>query len=290
MKKIALVCEKNPSTLQKRGISMLSEQILESTGSYPVCVPFDATLPFSDYTCICIGTPRRNATVAALCPTPPDAEQAYRICVKNGTAAIVGSDDAGVLYGCADFFDKYVIKNEYTGGSQPYYINLFEGTLPDFELYAAPSVKHRGIWTWGHVIYDFRGFIDNMVRLKLNTLTVWNDYLPFNAEELVAYAHDAGIKVIWGFSWLWDTDFSNLCEEKILAATDAVLEKYEREYKNAGGDGIYFQSFTEVDREEINGIPVARTVTDFVNRTAARLLERAPELELQFGLHATSVK
>lgn len=289
MKKIALICEKNPSPVQRRGIALLSAELLERTGAYPVCLPYDTAGALSDYTCIYVGT-AKNPTLARLCPSLPQREQEYRIFVHNGTAVIAGGDDAGVLYGCADFFDKYLVRNEYTGISQPYYINLFENTLPDFDLTSAPAVKHRGIWTWGHVIYDFRGLIDNMVRLKLNTLTVWNDHLPFNAEELVAYAHDAGVKVIWGFSWLWDTDFSNLNEEKIRAATDAVLQKYDCEYKNAGGDGIYFQSFTEVEREEINGIPVARTVTDFVNRTAALLLEKAPELELQFGLHATSVK
>lgn len=46
-----------------------------------------------------------------------------------------------------------------------------ESPLPDFELNSRPAVKNRGIWTWGHVIYDYRSFIDNMVMLKLNTAT-----------------------------------------------------------------------------------------------------------------------
>lgn len=46
-----------------------------------------------------------------------------------------------------------------------------ESPLPDFELNSRPAVKNRGIWTWGHVIYDYRSFIDNMVMLKLSTAT-----------------------------------------------------------------------------------------------------------------------
>ena len=38
----------------------------------------------------------------------------------------------------------------------------------------------REMWTWGYVIYDYKGFVDNMVKCKLNTLIVWNDYLPLN--------------------------------------------------------------------------------------------------------------
>ncbi len=58
-----------------------------------------------------------------------------------------------------------------------------ESPLPDFELNSRPAVKNGGIWTWGHVIYDYRSFIDNMVMLKLNTVTIWNDFLPKNARK-----------------------------------------------------------------------------------------------------------
>lgn len=290
MKKIAFILGSSLSPVQRKAVAILSRFLLAYTKEYPICVSSQSTQDLSKYTCIYIGTRKDHPALPASSDSAPLCEQAYRISVQNGVAVIEGGDDAGVLYGCVDFYDKYVIRNEYTGGSQPYYRNLFEETLPDFTYTASPAIKHRGIWTWGHVIYDYRGLIDNMARLKMNTLTVWNDYLPFNAREIVSYAHDAGIKVLWGFSWLWDTDFSGLTQEKIAAATEKVLEQYEREYRDAEGDGIYFQSFTEVAKEEINGIPVAKTVTDFVNRTAARLLERYPHLELQFGLHAESVR
>ena len=70
----------------------------------------------------------------------------------------------------------------------------------------------------------------------------------------------------------------------------SVLETYERDYADVGGDGIYFQSFTEMSREEVDGKSVAELVTELVNETASELLSRYPELHIQFGLHATSVK
>ncbi|MBR6728035.1 MAG: hypothetical protein IKM08_07550, partial [Clostridia bacterium] len=45
-----------------------------------------------------------------------------------------------------------------------------------------------------------------------------------------------------------------------------------------------------LDREDIGGVLIAKAVTDFVNAGAARFLEKYPDLELQFGLHANSVK
>ena len=45
---------------------------------------------------------------------------------------------------------------------------------------AAPALENRGLWTWGYVIYDYRRYLDNMARLKLNMLVVWNDCAPRN--------------------------------------------------------------------------------------------------------------
>ena len=55
-------------------------------------------------------------------------------------------------------------------------------------------------------------------------------------------------------------------------------------------DGIYFQSFTELNQDAIDGVLIAEAVTRFVNYTSTKLFERYPKLELQFGLHANSVK
>ena len=54
-------------------------------------------------------------------------------------------------------------------------------------------------------------------------------------------------------------------------------------------DGIYFQSFTETSDETLHGRVIGEAVTRFVNRVSARLWSRHPDLNLLFGLHATSV-
>jgi hypothetical protein len=110
----------------------------------------------------------------------------------------------------------------------------------------------------------------------------------------VEYAHSFGIKVIWGFSWGWGLKCDAILENygaKALAEIKAnVIETYEREYKNTGCDGIYFQSFTELSSQSVGGVCVAEAVTELVNDISGALLEKYPALNLQFGLHATSVK
>ena len=203
---------------------------------------------------------------------------------------IEGFDDAGVLYGVLDFYNKYIIKYEHPDTDE-YWVNFLEkDTLPDFEYASAPSVKERGLWTWGHVIYDYRGYIDNMMKLKMNRVIIWNDFLPTNAEEIVRYAHSCNIKVIWGFAWLWDTNCNLFDLKKLDGYPEEIFAKYEAEYSKALGDGIYFQTFTELGKDNIDGVLIADAAAKFVNQTAALLYEKYPDMEIQFGLHATSVR
>lgn len=162
--------------------------------------------------------------------------------------------------------------------------------MPEYDEKFKPYINERALWTWGYVIYDYKGYIDNMLKLKLNMLIIWNDYPPVNAEELVAYAHKKGIKVIWGFSWGWGTNCMEADVENLDAISDEVVEKYERDYANLNGDGIYFQTFTETENDTINGKVIAEAAVSLVNKTADRLLKKYPDLKIQFGLHAMSVK
>ena len=187
-----------------------------------------------------------------------------------------------------DFYSKYILKFENTD-DQTYFKNIFEEKLPDFTYTSYPAVKDRGLWTWGHVIYDFRGYIDNMVKLKLNTIIIWNDFVPYNAVEMVAYAHSSNIKVYWGFSWGWDLPAENANEEYLSALSDEIVKCYETNYAALDGDGIYFQSFTEVEDERLGDVLIAEKVTEFVNQTADKIFRNHPDLKLQFGLHAVSV-
>ena len=127
------------------------------------------------------------------------------------------------------------------------------------------------------------------MKLKLNRVVIWNDFAPANADEIVSYAHSCNIKVIWGFAWLWDTDCNRFELKNLEAFSEKILETYQKEYEKIGGDGIYFQTFTELNKDNIGGVIIAEAAAKFINKTAALFYEKYPEIEIQFGLHATSV-
>lgn len=237
---------------------------------------------------------------------PAEKPQGYSIAVTDSVwnsekqmIVICGYDESGVLYGAVDFINKYcgsiLYKTPFGGDmmNSNYFERAFQVRLKEWKSVEAPSVANRGIWSWGHVIYDYRRFFDNMIRLKLNEAVIWNNYIPVNAADVVEYAHSLGIKVIWGYAWGWDTDCTTatgLDEKSLNELRDKVIAKYETEYAHIGGDGIYFQSFTELNVDHIGDKLIAETVVNFVNDVAARLLAKYPTLKIQFGLHANSVK
>ncbi len=290
MKKIAIIYGQSENDVQKRAIEKLSTILLDYTFEYPACFKYDESMDVSAYTCIYIGTKKSNPYIRSTSQKTLCKEEEYFIKVLDNVVTIEGYDDAGVLYGVLDFYNKYIINYEYPD-TEDYWWNIFEKeSLPNFEHASAPSVKERGLWTWGHVIYDYRGYLDNIMKLKMNRVIIWNDFLPINAEEIVNYAHSCNIKIIWGFAWLWGTDCSKFDLNNLDSCSEEIFAKYESEYAKGKGDGIYFQTFTELMEDNINGVLVAEAAAKFVNRTAALFYEKYPDLEIQFGLHATSVK
>ncbi len=234
----------------------------------------------------------------------PTTEQEYSVFVgksifneQNQMILIAGFDAAGLLYGCADFCNKYCSDLLFSDGDiwdTNFFEKPFDRPLCEWKINLAPAIKTRAIWTWGHVIYDYKKFLDNMARLKLNQIVIWNDVVPLNANDIVEYAHSLHIKVIWGFAWGWATKCANVLNHIAKNGTDDlkkhVLNTYNSQYKNTKGDGIYFQSFTELNAGSKKGKMLTLTVTQLVNDICSELLEQNPNLHIQFGLHATSVK
>ena len=219
----------------------------------------------------------------------PALSDAFHIDVTpaDRTVSVKAQNSIALLYAAYDFENKYLPRaencdlwnNSVTLGDH----------LPEWHCHTAPTHAKRGLWTWGYVIRDIRGYIDRMVSLKLNTLILWNDYPPENSRELIDYAHTYGVKIYYGFAWGWDTRFDRIDPAHTEELTDAVVREYEEKYASLGIDGIYFQSFTEIWGDTLAGVVIADAVTEFVNRTAGRILEQHPELDILFGLHATSV-
>ena len=280
----------NLTGIYKKALEVLSAIIVEQVVEYPACVNASAYSENNEFRDFFIGTKENNPFVKEFSKANLTKNQEYAISVTNDRIIIEGFDDAGVLYGCVDFYSKYLVPNSRDCNYNNYLVKPFENGLKDAFITSAPAAENRGLWTWGHVIYDWRGYIDNMLKLKLNTLIIWNDFPPINAQEVVEYAHNAGVKVIWGFPWLWDTDCSKVDLNSLSEVSNEILKYYEENYANLSGDGIYFQSFTELGTEEIGGVLIAEAVTNFVNDTASKIYEKYPNLELQFGLHAMSVK
>ena len=154
MKKFAIVYGKLTSDVQKKAVEVLSRFLLDETLEYPECFAYDAGADYSAYRCIYIGTKQDNPYIAQHSDAVLDKAEQYRILVKDETAMIEGFDDHGVLYGCVDFHNKYIVHHEFFQWNDR--CNTFLGkSFPDFEYTSAPTVSDRGIWTWGHVIYDF---------------------------------------------------------------------------------------------------------------------------------------
>lgn len=290
MKKIVIVYGNNLTALQRKAIEQLSATCLEYAGEYPVCVKYDKSFDTQDTRVIYIGTKENNPRVAETSDVTLTKAEEYYIRVQGDVILIQGFDDAGVLYGAIDFYHQYVLRYVHHD-SRPGYRNMFVwDDWFDFNRQSAPSVSDRGIWTWGHVIYDYKKYLDNMMLLKMNRIVIWNDFVPFNANEIVEYAHACNIKVIWGFSWLWDISCNRVDPRNLDGKDKEIFAKFTREYADIKGDGIYFQTFTELTEENVNGVLVADAATEFVNKTAKLFYEKYPDIQIEFGLHATSVK
>lgn len=292
MKKVAIIYGELKNDIQKRAIEELSAILLDYTAEYPICVVRGEDA-HEEFRRIYIGTKESNRYISCHSNGNLTTPESYSIIVKDDTVTIEGADDAGVLYGVLDFYNKYIIKFEHSKirGTNEDWFNPFEAeALPEFELISAPAAKERGLWTWGHVIYDYRGYLHNMMKLKMNSVIIWNDFAPTNARDIVAYAHSCNIKVYWGFDWLWDTDCGRFRIGNLEGEAERIFRNYEEQYADSDGDGIYFQTFTERKVDNIDGILIAEAAAKFVNQTSALFYEKHPNLEIQFGLHATSVK
>lgn len=218
-------------------------------------------------------------------------------CKNHQMLVISANTAAGVYYGAADLADHYFGREVFFGSTcrNPKVFSLpFTGKMPRYHLNTKPAVKNRALWTWGHCIYDYRRFFENMARLRLNEIVIWNDFAPVNARRVVECAHGYGIRVLWGFSWGWDDDAKTQVDVEGRtnwnALTEHILTFYEENYRDTGADGIYFQAFTETPNRTRGTAVIAQAVTEWVNAISERFYKKYPDLRIQFGLHATSVK
>lgn len=290
--------------MEGKAIDLVSAEvgktILRDKGVYTLyvlaCEKFGCKL---DSNIIAIGLYQENPMAQSVFSSEEVPKNGYAIKVCNNPEAedlqmvvITAWEEKNLFYGAVDFVDEYLPSAApYSGPAgglrTPY--ETFNHKLPEYEKKSFSRVKTRSIFTWGHPINDYRKYIENIARLKINQLIVWNDFLPINAKAVVDYAHEYGIELIWGFPWGWGTDCSKIDFEKLDELRESIVTTFRDTY-NGAGDGIYFQSFTELEQDYIGDVLIAEAVTDFVNRTAKDIYAINPDVHIQFGLHALSVK
>lgn len=244
--------------LEKKAVDIVSETLGDFTPVPAAAVAgrdLDDTARAAD-SLVVVGTRESNPLLRELAEQrfyePGDDAEGYTLRIAPSPyneemqiVVIAGNDAAGALYGALDFKAFIVPAARQTHNHLHYRRQLFMGeALPETIRMSAPAVRHRGFWTWGHVIYDVRRHIDHMMRLKLNTLIVWNEFVPLNIREITDYAHECGIRLILGCTWGWNDWFDISDEAELRAREDAICKTYETEYAGLGVDGIYFQSFT----------------------------------------------
>ena len=213
---------------------------------------------------------------------------------ENGRIVVItAKQERELFYGAVSFIDDYIPEHAPKHNAVRLRQFIFDEPMPIWSYSESSSNKTRSIFTWGHPINDYRAYIDNMARLKLNQLIIWNDFMPINVAEIIEYAHGYGIEVLFGYSWGWIDGcgkITDISDKRLKELKEQIIAEYENNYANIHCDGIYFQSFTERGDEYIGGRLIAEAVTTLVNDTAGALLEKYPNLKLQFGLHAISVK
>ncbi len=291
-------------------VSDVGELILREPGVYATHVmPLwsAAQDPATNGSCFIVGTLSDNPALARhLRPDEvPSGGYRVRTVAERGRdlVLIAGDTPRAALWGTADFlmYGLPALRPD-LGNNLSYYRDVFQRggnrlgsidgkTARTYDVARAPQTKVRSVFTWGHPIDDFREYVRNMARLRLNRLYVWNNYPVLNAREIVEYAHSWGIEVFWGFAWGWGTN----CRDNWMRDTEElaaeVLADWRRTWRDVPGDGIYFQTFTEcADVPLDGGESIAARAVRLVNRVAGEMFREKPSSRIVFGLHASGVK
>ena len=243
-----------------------------------------------------IGTLQSNAELAKLLKPGDVPKGGYLVRTMKTSAGqrvvIAGDTPAAVIWAVGDFVDD---------GLNALAVKKWDGirsraeifqkpSLGMYESRRAPKTRTRSVFTWAHVIDDYRTYFRNLARLRFNEVILWNNCPPINAREVSAYARSWGISVLWGYAWGWSTNCNRVDFEHLDRLEDDIVREWREVWHPLGGDGIYFQSFTELAKETINGHSIAESVVGIVNRVTKRIRAESQQERIVFGLHATSVE
>ena len=246
---------------------------------------------------IVVGVPSENATLRGYLggSAVPAGGYLIKTLHEKGRNVVLIAGDApeAVLWGTFDFLDVVAPTLESKVSSQHgRYAGMFfrAAKIPGCECRRAPQTLVRSIFSWGHVVDDCRTTFRELARARFNRAILWNDQQVVNAREVVECAHSWGVKVFWGFSWGWTLSGKDGDGLDFGKLADDIVAEWRRVWKPMGGDGIYFQSFTETNKREIGGRSIPEAVTELVNAVAKRIRAESLGTEIVFGLHSNSMK
>lgn len=257
---------------------------------------------------IVLGTAADNPAAAALVAdgflSAPASPQGYAMrCAphpadpQHGLLAIVGTDAAGALYALRDLEHYELSHLRFENGrfaAEPF-------TRCDY-----PRLQYRGHWTWGCNLPDKPAWIENLSRWKLNELIHWDNFPPADARQYVAFAHERGVRIVWGFGWGWvpawnftlplEFDHGTGQGVEMCASSEfnraffrrEIRRKIREDYAPTGCDGVYFQAFTECPKCQCPRC-AQRTMGElmlaFVNPIVADIKAEFPGLWVSCGIH-----
>ena len=246
---------------------------------------------------IVVGVPSENATLRGYLKdaSVPDGGYLIRTFNEKGRniVLVAGDSPETVLWATFDFLDVVAPALESKVSSQHgRYAGMFfrAEKIPECECRRQPQTPVRSIFSWGHVIDDCRETFRALARARFNRAILWNDQLVVNARDVVECAHSWGVKVFWGFSWGWTLSGKDAEGLDFGKLADEIVSDWRSRWKPMGGDGIYFQSFTETSKKNIGGRSIPEAVTELVNAVAKRIRAESPGTEIVFGLHSNSMK
>ncbi|MBO5898785.1 MAG: hypothetical protein J6R04_07225 [Clostridia bacterium] len=291
--------------LEKKAVDFLSKEagkyLIRENDLYRLYVlPCEEEGAQIEQNAFVIGTWQESATIRAYVKEQEIKENGYLVkVVKNPEnesgriVVITAKSEKELFYGAVSFIDDYLAECAPAHGFVRLRQFTFDEPMKEWSYSETADNQTRSVFTWGHPISDYRAYIDNMARLKLDQLIIWNDHMPINVQDVIDYAHSYGIEIIFGYAWGWIDGcgkITDISDARLKELKDQIIAHYEDNYAKLNCDGIYFQSFTERSDEYIGGRLIAEAATTLVNDTARALLDKYPSLKLQFGLHAISVK
>lgn len=280
----------------------VGETVLRDPGVYatrvlPVLAP-DELNDSTNVDLIVVGTCADNAVLAARLKAEDVPSGGYLVrAFQEGPRKVVllaGSTPLAALWATVDFVDDGIRALRPNRGNGLRYVrDALDWRWPwatKFESRRVPKTNVRSVFTWGHPIDDFREYFQNLARMKINRVYLWNNEPPRNAQEVVDCAHSWGVEVFWGFEWGWGTKREKTAAQPNAEIERRVLETWRDVWSKLPGDGIYFQTFTEMRTKVLNGESVAAKAVRCVNAIGAKIWAERPDLKIVFGLHATSVR